>query len=781
MERKNINLNSGWYFALHPGLDADQNVRPEEEEYQPVTLPHDWAISRPFRRDMEQGAAQGFRDRYGVGWYKRNLEIAEKNLEKVYELNFDGIYEDSTIWMNGHEIGGRKYGYSSFKINATDYIEEGNNELLVRVNNTKTPVDRWYSGAGIYRKVTLTEVPVKHLEPEDFFVTMNFSDRVCKLEVHMDHPEHVQALLVKNSYTYEGKLKDEVIEIEVPDYIPWSAEQPELYELELKLMENGTVVDRITMKTGLREVVIDPNHGLFVNGKSVKLKGVCIHQDAGCLGNAVPPEIWKERLLKLKEFGCNAIRLAHHLYMPEMLEICDELGFYVYEESFDKWTGGLYGRYYETEWEKDLTCMVRRDRNHPCIVIWGVGNEVENQACTSMLSILKKFREKVLEYDTTRPISCAMNPHFKRERKIRLEEVKDIQQFVDEIDDSEIFDVDERIEQIKRIAEYVDILACNYQEQWYEKIHAAIPEKAILGTETYQYFRGLEDKFQNFSEDCPWLDVEKLDYCIGGMLWTGIDYLGESMEYPAKGWSGALFATDMECRPMAYQYKSYWSKEHFVHFAVMDYSIPDEGVKEHWDAPRYVSHWEFPQFRKTVIPFMIASNCDMVELYVNEKQFLQKRPSECPNRMITGFVPYLPGKVTVYGYKNGLKVCEHILKTPGIAVRLQFEEEEYKLPVVKEDETYTRMFKVRVYDAEGNAVFREARKVQFIVEGAAEILAVDNGDIKGEEPYQNDRIHLFRGRASVAVRFHGNAGVVKLSAYADGMFAGTALICTERG
>ena len=201
----------------------------------------------------------------------------------------------------------------------------------------------------------------------------------------------------------------------------------------------------------------------------------------------------------------------------------------------------------------------------------------------------------------------------------------------------------------------MDFICCNYQEQWYDLIHEAVPDKAILGTETYMYFRGYADKFQNFDEVNPWFDVENKDYCIGGMLWTGIDYMGESMAYPAKGWSGALFSTDMEKRPIAWIFQSYWTEEPMIQFAVMDYSLPDEGVKEHWDYPRYVTHWEFPQFSKTVIPYMIATNCEQVEIHVNEKEFLLKPTAEYPNRMITGYLPYLPGEVVVIGKNDGVE------------------------------------------------------------------------------------------------------------------------------
>lgn len=774
--RESIDLTQNWLFALVRGFSPVEKDDIDMLPFSEVNLPHDWMISSPFNRYMEEGMPQGFRDRWGIGWYKKKLIITQKR-DACYQLCFDGVYENSTVWVNDICVGGRKYGYSSFKLDVTDALVEGENHILVKVDNTVMPTERWYAGVGIYRKVYLEILPLEHLDLEDIYVTTKIEPEKACLEIRTGMCMPVQALLTDS----KGKTVCiaqgiEKINMEVKNPKLWSAENPVLYILNLQLLDKEqSLLDVITLKIGFRSVELFPDRGLFINGVSTKLKGVCIHQDAGCFGTAVQKEVWKERLLELKEIGCNALRLAHHLYMPEILELCDELGFYVYEESFDKWTGGSYGRYYQTEWERDITCMVKRDRNHACILFWGVGNEVENQAQDSMLELLEKHVAKVKELDAARPVSVAMNPHFGYPAPtVDMTQIKDIQQFVDEMKTGEIFDMDDRVERIRLIAEKVDFLSCNYQEQWYDRIHKAIPDKAILGTETYMYFRGYEECFQNFMDSNPWWDVEENEYCIGGMLWTGIDYMGESMAYPAKGWSGALFATDMEKRPIAWQFQSYWSKKPMIHFAVMDYSVPDTGAKEHWDYPRYESHWEFPQFNKVVIPYMIATNCEQVEIHVNEKTYRLQPTAAYPNKMITGFLPYLPGTVTVIGKNNGEEVCRHEVKTPGMAVQLKFEQEEQNIALEElrgyadKKKPYQKLLKVRAYDNEENPVFRESAKVRFMVEGPAYIVGVDNGDIKGAEPLDNDTIHLFQGRADVAICIT-DAGRVRVTAFAAGM------------
>ncbi len=758
MSRVETRLMDNWSFTLK---------EPEDANFEPIHLPHDWAITAPVNRDMKQGEAQGFRERWGIGWYRRALSLPEKKEGRVYHLQFDGVYENSTIWVNGIQVGGQKYGYSRFTLDITDVIHVGDNLIQVKVDNTSFPADRWYSGAGIYRTVKLLELKENHLKPENIQIVSAVEGNAGIVTIHTGVSSSVKANVTRGDLRLAGESDAKgTIRMEIPNVELWSPDQPNLYDVELSLYDEGELCDEYALRIGVRTIEMLPRKGMFLNGKTIKIKGFCVHQDAGSLGIAVTPEIWKERFLKFKAMGCNAIRVSHHIPAAELLDLCDELGLLVYEEPFDKWTGGSYRRYFETEWQRDLECMVLRDRNHPCVFMWGVGNEVEHQGQTSMLNILQMLKNHLMTLDDTRPVSYAMNPHFKYESNVDLSMVEDIQQFVDTDSDTEIYDQDERIERIRRIAEIVDVISCNYQEQWYPGIHKIIPDKLILGTETYQYFRGHPEQMQNFSEEVPWMDVEKQDYVIGGMLWTGIDYLGESMGYPAKGWAGSLFWTNNERKPLSYLYESYWSANPMVYFAVQDYSLQDEGVKEHWDAPRYASHWNFPQFNKTVIPYMIASNCEEVTLELNGKPFFLKRPASYPNRMITGYLPYLPGTIIVRGFNNKQEVCQYTLKTAGPAVRLGFDQEEIRLGA---EEGYHQLLTVRAKDAEGVHAFRESAKVTFQISGPAEIVRVDNGDLCSSEPYDRNWMHMYRGNVSTIIRLTGKPGRIVLTAYAEGL------------
>lgn len=772
MARIETELMEGWKFAWNERSD---------EAFSPVELPHDWAVSRPFDRNMEEGGSQGFRSRFGVGWYRKELTLSEKRENTCYYLEFGGIYENSTVWVNDQLAGGRKYGYSTFALDVTEFLQEGINRIEVRVDNTQRPSDRWYSGAGIYRTVKLIAVEKEHFNPWEVVVRTQIEGTTAKVSVNSGlQGKTIRAELTgkNDGPVISAEGDSEMLELTVEDAGLWSAEEPNLYLLTLSLLDRDRIADQISLRIGLRTIEMIPGKGMYVNGTYTKIKGVCLHQDVGCLGIAANKEIFKKRLLALKEMGCNAIRPAHYTFSSDFLDLCDEMGFYVYEECFDKWHGGLYGRYFQTEWQSDVDAMVKRDRNHACIFMWGVGNEVENQGQESMLTTLKLLTDYVRTLDL-RPVSYAMNPHFKREDNADLSKIKDIQKFVDEVSDTEIYDNEERVERIAGIAQYVDVIGCNYQEQWYPFIHEKVPDKLILGTEVYQYFMGDQNQMQNFTDTNPVLAVQDTDYVLGSYVWTGIDYLGESMGYPAKGWGGSLIRTNGSRRPSYYLMQSYWGRKPMVHFSVMDYSLADEGVKEHWDIPMLADHWHFPQFQKTVIPYMITSNCEEVHLYLNGKRIYVPRPDACKNHVITGFLPYLPGTVEAVGLNGRAEVCRHTLRTPGMAVQLGFAGDAWtsdnrngECMKVSAQRGYQLQLAVQALDDEGNPCFRESAKVRFRVEGPAKLLAVDAGELTSNEPYQSDAIHLFHGQASVMIALTGEPGRVCVYADADGMRTG---------
>lgn len=744
MPRTEMKLMTGWRFALGEQLPADS-------VFDQVVLPHDWAISCPINPKMAESEPQGFYDRWSVGWYKRTIHLQEKKSDYCYCLAFDGIMENSTVWVNGQEAGGRCYGYSAFLLDVTALVETGNNEILIRVDNTTAPADRWYSGCGIYRTVKWIEMPKVHLDAWDVVVTTAISGEVT-VKTGVEVP--VQATLRERNTGRQSCAEGvHTITLHIDSPQLWSPEEPNLYDLELTLLDDRR--DSISMAIGIREVQFIPGEGMLVNGKKDILKGVCVHQDIACRGIAARKELWRQRLLSLKEMGCNAIRPAHHVFSSEFLELCDELGFYVYDECFDKWEFGAYQRNFATQWQQDVDAMVKRDRNHPCVIIWGVGNEETNQGQTAMLKNLKMLCDYVKTLDGTRPVTYAMKPHFMRDGEPE--------------EDLVVADYADRIPYVKKIGDIVDILCCNYMDQWYERIHAVLPDKLIIGTEVYQYFAGHPDQMQNFEQKVPSLVPQQLPYCIGSMIWTGIDYLGESIGYPFRGRGCAPLRTNGSRRPMYYALQSWWKEEPTVHFSVVDYTLPDEGTKWHWNVPPFADHWEFPQYQMQVIPYMISSNCEEVKLFLNDNEYLLPKPADCPNHLITGYLPYVPGTVKVVGCNGGTAVCEHEVVTPGVAIKLAFEQDTYCAPAEKD---YEIMITVKALDQNGNPVFREDAPICFRVEGEAQIIAVDNGDLSCTDPYESAKGQLYRGQASVLIRLTGMSGKVTIWADAPGMVSG---------
>ena len=760
MQRLITNLEQDWLFidkdipgAEQPGIAAN--------DWKTVCIPHDWAVSRPINRDMPEGSSQGFLDRWGIGWYRRSLSLKEKNADRRYLLEFGGIFENSTIWVNGAKAGKQLYGYTGFTLDITDYLTAGKNLIAVRVDNTLQPVDRWYSGAGIYRQVSLIEVPQVHLNPMDITVSVSL-DKTCRnASIKVDAGREDVQLAVKltngeSSVGSESGTGHTSLEISNPKL--WAADTPNLYNLEVSLVEQSRILDSITLPIGIREIRFDKDLGMLVNGKPEKLKGVCLHQDIAGVGNAVTKSLLRQRLRIFKDIGCNAIRTSHNTPSTDLLDLCDEMGFYVIDESFDKWNAGSYGRYYTKEWEKDLTYMVRRDRHRACVVMWSVGNEVHTQGSKDMLEMLKNHVQAVKNLDS-RPVTCALSPHY-----------------FDEAGENEVIGINSTLPIISKIASCVDILALNYQEQWYEELRKANPDLLIVGTETYLFFRGSRKNYFNFSTENPWMDVERSSYVLGGFLWAGADYLGESMGYPSKGWSAAMIRSSHVRKPISWLFESYWSDKPVVHFTVQDYTLQDDMTREHWSTPRMLDCWNFPMYARSPIPYMIFSNCEEVHLFLNGKQLDIKKPAECESRIITGFLPMDAGTVLVKGLNGGQEVCQHTLQTSQPPAKLAFAEPEQHLNAAL---TRQVMLNVGAFDKEDIPCLRESGAVRFAAEGDCIIEAVDNGDMLGSEPYSADRVHLYQGEAAVILRTQGKKGCITVTAYADGMLPATAELVLE--
>lgn len=742
------NLYDNWLFLMED-LEDGYRAGLNERKFERVQLPHDWAIGAPTDPAMEWGDFQGYLNRWGIGWYRLHFIIPEKKEEKQYFVHFDGVFERCRVYLNETLAGEHHYGYSGFSLDITEMVRQGENLLAVRVDNSVTISDRWYSGCGIYRKVELEEVPKVYLREKEISVRADYKDGFGKLTIEMEKAPASVTVTIEDVVT-EKIPETGILEITGLAVEPWSAENPRLYALVFQLPE-AFGGHTLSLLIGFRHVEFIPHKGMFVNGDPVKMKGVCLHHDGGCIGSAVTGALLEKRLKLLKSMGCNTIRTSHNIASTEMMDLCDRLGFYVVAEGFDKWVQGAYSRFYETDVEADLDYLIRRDRNRPCVVMWSMGNEIDDQGAAPMLSVLSRLCNFTRTLDG-RPVTLAMSPHYQSLDGEPIEER-----------------VEDKVAAACRIANIVDIISCNYQEQWYEDIHKACPEKLILGTESYLFFRGSYHHNFNYGKENPWMDVIHHDYVIGSCLWAGVDYLGESMGFPSKGWGGTPIQTNLVRKPISYLWESYWSEKPVVHISILDYTKPAEIVREPWSELPLSDCWNYPMFVKMPMAYMIFSNCQEVRLSLNGEYFDIDRPIECKSRIISGFLPLEPGTVQVEGVMEGQVVCSHKLVTCQGAEKLMFTdfpEDVGGLPA-------QLLFTVTATDSAGNPDLREDREVSFTVEGPCLVEGVDNGYLCSQESFLSDHIHMHQGRASVVLRVTGK-GDITVHAVGEGLKEATA-------
>lgn len=467
----------------------------------------------------------------------------------------------------------------------------------------------------------------------------------------------------------------------------------------------------------------------------------------------------ERRLEVLKGMGCNAIRFAHHPMAESLLDLCDRMGFLVIDEAFDKWKSRYYRDWFDEWWKADLEAMLRRDRNHPSVIMWSVGNEVENQGQDSMLEMLEMLATACRELDPTRPVTCALEPH---NWPLELRNAP----------------IGVKVAHTKRIAEKVDIIGLNYQEQWYDHYREAIPDKLIVGTETFPFFRGEGNRVKAYLPRNPWLDVASRDYVIGQFVWVGFDYLGEC-EYPLKGWPSGLVDTCGFRKPVSYLQQSFWSDQPFVHMAVFDDTRKSARPPKwamHWKAPELASHWTFPHLEGRLVRLVTFTNCDSVELYLNGEYMGEKRLSDFPDHLMDWYLPYEPGRIRAVGKRNGVPVCAHEMVTAGKPQRVVMRADRTILAADGQDIAHVE---VAVTDEHGVTVPDATHDIRFELEGDGAIIGVDNGDLASDEPYRGNRRKAHFGRCLAIVQAGRRAGMLRLTAAAEGL-AGDRIVLETR-
>ena len=770
--RQRDNFDKGWLFILG---DSAQMATPayNDSHWRKLSLPHDWAIEGDFYAGNPSGAGGGALPG-GIGWYRKHFLLdCEAEPGGRYFIEFDGVYMNSTVYVNGQEVGHRPYGYSSFEYDITKYLKRGDNVIAVKVDNSDQPNSRWYSGCGIYRHVWLTKTNAVHVKHWGVHVQTDAKTGQIKVEADVEGNNYK----VRNT-VYDASGKEVGLKVKNPHL--WSVEDPYIYKVRTQVLVGGKVVDEVWTTTGFRDFKFDAETGFWLNGKNFKLNGVCEHHDFGCLGAAVNEDAMHRKLSKLKAMGVNSIRSSHNPPAPELLNMCDTMGIIVMDESFDMWrrkkTAGDYARFFEEWHERDLTDLILRDRNHPSILMWSIGNEVleqwssadadeltleqanlilnaghdastlahgEEMSPNSLLT--RHLADIVKRYDTTRPVLAGCN------------------------------EPDPNNHLFKSGA--IDIIGFNYHHQWVKDVPKNFPGKPFIFSEsvsalqTRGYYKMPSDEITWAPQEW-WLpytdpsymcsaydnmhaswsstheetwDVVKHNAFVGGQyIWTGFDYIGEPTPYGFPARSSYFGVIDLAGFPKDtyYMYQSEWTTKPVLHL---------------------FPHWNWLEGQQ-IDMWCYYNNADEVELFINGKsQGVRRKTGEQPegrydmhntkaklnSEYHVGWrVTFNPGEVKVVARKDGHIVGEQTIKTAGAPARIRLSKDYQG--------KNTTFITAEVVDKDGNLCPWADDMIYFISEGDGKILGTDNGCQTSMENFKAPQRKAFFGKCMVVVSGNGS-------------------------
>jgi beta-galactosidase len=776
------NLDRQWKFHAANSSSNSWWITPETSM---VDLPHDYSITLERDPNSPGGASNGFFPGGSVV-YEKKVFIPEEWRDKEVMLEFEGVYMNATVRFNNQIVAQHPYGYTGFHCNLTPYLLFGrDNVIRVTVNNTSMPNTRWYSGTGIYRHVWLLVGEKVHIAPWGIFAkTPVVTDEASTVDVAVtveNHSAAAERVVVRSTiFDADGKQVAEAessteaasgskaeakLELNVLHPNLWSDENPYLYTLKTELLREGAVIDRTETMIGIRSISFDPKNGFQLNGKTLKLKGGCVHHDCGILGSAAYDRAEERKIQLLKDSGFNAVRCAHNPPSPAFLDACDRLGMLVIDEAFDCWREGKnpydYNAHFEDWWQRDMASMILRDRNHPSIIMWSTGNEiVERDGRSEGYEYARRLADFVRSLDDTRAVTnalCGIGPDPM---------VSGLAANMLEIPEG----YDYWAELSQQFVEPLDVVGYNYLLNRYEKDGERYPERIICGTETFP-----KEAFDY------WEAVERLPYVIGDFVWTSLDYIGEAGighvwyngeknflgNYP---WHTA-FCGDIDIcgfkRPQSYYRDCVWGISKAPYIAVYK---PEHYGKtadiSRWGWPDVVSSWTWPGFEEKPIVIDVYCTDSEVELLLNGKS-LGRKPAGKANKYIAQFeTTYEPGVLEAIGYENGSPVSRQVLRTAGAPAQLRLTPDRSSLDAVFGDLSYIT---VELLDAEGNLCHHADNLIYFTASGAGSVLAVGNGDPRSEEKYVGNQRRIYEGRAMVVVRGNGKKGEIVLTASAEGI------------
>ncbi|MGN6180193.1 MAG: glycoside hydrolase family 2 TIM barrel-domain containing protein [Mucilaginibacter sp.] len=756
------NFDDSWRFMLGDDSLA-QAPAYNDTQWRLLDLPHDWSIEGSFSEKNPTTQAEGGLPA-GIGWYRKTFTMpADANSKDVF-IDFDGVYHNSEVWINGHYLGKRPNGYISFSYELTPYVNFGSkNVIAVKVDNADQPNSRWYSGSGIYRNVWLSVENKTHFKKWATFITtptitknaatVHVSTAVESnrnpLELKISILDETSKIVAQNTSKIENSAARELV---VRNPVLWSTDHPYLYKVKLQLLAKGKVLDDETVNTGIRSFYFDAQKGFFLNGTNMKIKGVCLHHDEGALGAAEHVRAMERQLQLLKEMGCNAIRTSHNPPAPEFLGLCDKMGFLVLDEAFDMWAKKKSKHDYHEAWAqwhmRDLQDQVLRDRNHPSVFMWSVGNEIREQFDTTGISITRELVKIVKNIDDTRPVTSALSEANPKKNFIYRSGA-------------------------------LDIVGLNYHPETWPDFLKNYPGQKFIATETTSAYetRGFYDQPTDTTRHWPtsakapfkgnpefaitaydnvaaywgathedtWKVIKKYDFLSGLFVWTGFDYIGEPSPYPWPARSSYFGIIDLAGFPKDayYMYQSEWTSKPVLH------------ILPHWN-------WKPGQM---IDVWAYYSHADEVELYLNGRSLGSRRKAG-DSLHVHWKVKFEPGVLKAVSRRNGKMVLVREIHTAGAPAKVMLIADR---AVIKADGRDLSYITVKITDKDGNVVPAADNLVRFKLKGQGAIAGVDNGSQSSMELFKADRRKAFHGLCLAIIQSDKTPGTIELEAVSDGL------------
>jgi beta-galactosidase len=767
--REEVSLDLGWRFRIGDPATA-MEAGFDDSGWRTVDVPHDWSIEGPFDRRWSSG--NGFAPG-GIAWYRQHFHLAAADSGRVVRAEFDGVYDNCEVWLNGFLVGGRPYGFESFTCDLSSVARfgEGDNVLAVRVDHSRDADSRWYTGSGIYRHLRLSVSNPLHVAHWGTAVTtpvVTARTASVHLETRVRNDSQEAQLFslvsevtdpdggaagVATTRSTVGALAEVTVDQDVQVDRPqlWSTEQPHLYRLRSRL-EGAGGGDAASTPFGIRTLTFDPNRGFSLNGVPTKLKGVCLHQDGGSVGTAIPTPVWVRRLGALRALGVNAIRTSHNPPAPEFLDLCDQLGFLVMDEAFDEytpgknkwvvgWTVGVpghfgYSEHFEDWSVRDLRDIVLRDRNHPSVIMWSIGNEIDgandpftdpvlgtdyrpgNPPATDMVKWGKPLVAAVKALDRTRPVTAAL-------ANVKMSEAVGY-------------------------AQLLDLAGYNYQEYRYPSDHQRYPERFIYGSENSHTY-------------AAWVATRDNPAVSGQFLWTGIDYLGEARPWPARANPDGLLDLCGFVKPLGRFRQSLWSREPMVYLCA-DETAKARGAAADTKTPVGQETWNWPDHAPLTVS--CYTNCPAVTLSLNGRPVGTRRLAEGSDGCLAWQLPFSAGVLKAVGQRDGRDVCAFELRTAGPPARIKLGADTVRLAADGED---VAQIEFDIVDQAGVRIPGAENEIRFALSGPAQLVGIGNGDVSNSEPVTAPRHRAFEGRGLLVLKSATSPGAITLTASAAGL------------